>query len=112
MLTSQLCANVESDRQRRAIDLEDTAVVVAPLIPWSIAGAVPLASVGRRAASLLFACLLYLLPLCRLVNALLERRRGGKTDAAQAMPDGANNMVPSAADGGRHHVSKPVWANR
>ena len=88
MLTSQLCANVESDRQRRAIDLEDTAVVVAPLIPWSIAGAVPLASVGAPEASLLFACLLYLLPLCRLVRALLERRRGGKTDAAQAMPDG------------------------
>lgn len=46
MLTDQLCGNLENDEQRKVINLEDTAVVVAPLIPWSIAGAVPLASVG------------------------------------------------------------------
>lgn len=73
MLTSQLCSSVESDRQRKAINLEDTAVVVAPLIPWSIASAVPLASVGAPTASILFACFLYLLPLSRLVHALWDR---------------------------------------
>lgn len=46
-----------------ASHLENTVVVVAPLIPWSIAGAVPLAAVGAPAACILTACYLYLLPL-------------------------------------------------
>ena len=72
MLTDQLCRNIEQDEQRHAINLEDTAVVVAPLVPWSIAGAVPLASVGAPTASLLLACFLYLLPLAGLLN--IKRR--------------------------------------
>ncbi len=68
MLTDQLCRNIEQDEQKHAINLEDTAVVVAPLVPWSIAGAVPLASVGAPTASLLLACFLYLLPLAGLIK--------------------------------------------
>ena len=59
MLTNQLCDHLESDEHRKAINLEDTAVVVAPLIPWSIAGAVPLASVGAPTSSLTLAVFLY-----------------------------------------------------
>ena len=58
-----------------ALTLEDTAVVLAPLIPWSIAGGVPLASVGAPTASILFSCFLYLLPLWRLVLSLLEKKK-------------------------------------
>lgn len=50
-------------------------VVLAPLVPWSIAGAVPLASAGAPEQSLLAACYLYLIPLCSLVWKLLRRRR-------------------------------------
>lgn len=75
MLTDQLCGNLENDEQRKVINLEDTAVVVAPLIPWSIAGAVPLASVGAPAESLLLSCFLYLLPICSLVRTLIADRR-------------------------------------
>lgn len=67
MLTHQLCSHTQQDQQRFAIQLENTAVVVAPLVPWSIAGAVPLASIGAPTSSILFACFLYLLPLWRLV---------------------------------------------
>lgn len=67
MLTKQLCKQEENDNEEFAIVLEDTAVVIAPLIPWSIAGAVPLASVGAPAQSICFACFLYLLPIWRLV---------------------------------------------
>lgn len=66
MLTNQLCKQEQSDHEEFAIVLEDTAVVIAPLIPWSIAGAVPLASVGAPAQSICFACFLYLLPMWRL----------------------------------------------
>lgn len=63
MLTHQLCMDAEPDPEKMASDLENTAVVVAPLIPWSIAGAVPLASVGAPTACILTACYLYFLPI-------------------------------------------------
>lgn len=63
MLTHQLCVDTEQDPETLASHLENTVVVVAPLIPWSIAGAVPLASVGAPTACILTACYLYLLPI-------------------------------------------------
>ena len=69
ILTYQLCQNAENDKCRFAINLEDTAVVVAPLVPWSIAAAVPLAAAGADVSSIPFAFFLYLLPLCRLVTS-------------------------------------------
>jgi len=68
MLTHQLCRQLEPDDGTMAIDLENSAVVVAPLVPWSIAGAVPLATLGAPDASLLAACFLYLLPLWTLLR--------------------------------------------
>lgn len=75
MLTKQLCENTETDRGILAGGLENTAVVIAPLIPWSIASGVPLASVNAPLTSLLFACFLYLLPLWELGRALWKQKR-------------------------------------
>ncbi len=75
ILAHQLCAQTQEDRQTLAIDMEDTAVVLAPLVPWSIAGATPLSTVGAPTASLLFACFLYLLPLWRLAQTGLASAR-------------------------------------
>lgn len=63
MLTHQLCVDTEPDPETMASYMENTVVVIAPLIPWSIAGAVPLASVGAPTACILTACYLYLLPI-------------------------------------------------
>ena len=68
LLAHQLCRELHPDPSDMALDLEDTAVVVAPLVPWSIAGAVPLAAVGAPAAGALLACYLYLLPVWRLIR--------------------------------------------
>ena len=76
MLTYQLCADTEADPGRLAGYLENTAVVLAPLVPWSIAGAVPLAAIGAPTASLLFACFLYLLPLWQLIAGNFSAGRG------------------------------------
>lgn len=62
LLTQQLCKNMVQDSQLAARYLEDSAVVLAALIPWSIAGAVPLATVGAPTNSILAASYLYLLP--------------------------------------------------
>ena len=75
ILTHQLCQEAQPSREETAISLENTAVMVAPLIPWSIAGGVPLASASAPTVSICFAFFLYLLPLWRLV---VEWRRGGR----------------------------------
>ena len=66
MLTDQLCGHMEKDKKRFALYLENSAVVIAPLVPWSIAGSVPITSSGAPAVSLAAAVLLYLIPLCSL----------------------------------------------
>ena len=78
ILTHQLCAPSQKGREEFAINLENSAVLVAPLIPWSIAGATPLSTVGAPTASIALACYLYLLPLCELVRHAAARRREKK----------------------------------
>lgn len=72
ILTHQLCNKVMSDNYQMANSLENTAVVIAPLIPWSIAGAVPLATVSAPTSCILAACYLYILPV---YNFFLSRKK-------------------------------------
>ena len=55
-----------STREELAIDLENSGIVTAALIPWSIANSIPLAMLGASANATLYAALLYLIPLCYL----------------------------------------------
>ena len=50
--------------QQVAIDLENTAVVLAPIIPWNIAGLVPATLLMVGPGFIPFAVYLYLVPLC------------------------------------------------
>ena len=75
LLTHQLCKDTEDDPYRAASYLEDTVVVLAPLVPWGVAGAVPLAAVGAPGAAIFTACYLYFLPLWNLFMNLLRRRK-------------------------------------
>ncbi|MGN0205449.1 MAG: Na+/H+ antiporter NhaC family protein [Coprococcus sp.] len=76
MLTSQLCRDLGLSKEELAIAIEDTAVVVAPLIPWSIAGTVPLAAAGAPDMCILGACFLYLVPAVQWAVSFF----GGKMD--------------------------------
>ncbi len=78
LLTHQLCAECYQDRSQLAEDLEDSAVIVAPLIPWSIAGAVPLAAAGAPAGAVATAFYLAAVPVYRLVTSLLEKKSSKK----------------------------------
>lgn len=68
LLTHQLVAaeykNQGYNNQQVAIDLENTAVVLAPLIPWNIAGLVPATLLMTGSGFIPFAVYLYLVPLC------------------------------------------------
>ena len=82
MLSHALCRD-EQPPQELAVGLENTAVILAPLVPWSIAGAVPLASLGAPAAALPAACYLYLIPLWNLLVSLVRRSKQEKGDQGQ-----------------------------
>ncbi len=73
MLTHQLCDDTERDIEKFAVNLEDSAVVMASLVPWSIASTVALSSVDAPSSSIFFACFLYLLPLWRLVCSIIKK---------------------------------------
>ena len=53
--------------QHIALDLENTAVVLAPIIPWNIAGLVPATLLMSGPGFIPFAVYLYLVPLCNWV---------------------------------------------
>lgn len=67
MLTHQLCKTVEPRAEVLAIHLENSAVIVAPLIPWAIANVVPLTLIAAPPSAAFAAWYLYLIPLCCLI---------------------------------------------
>jgi len=76
MLTYQLVRNMYDsagiDKYELAVDLENTAIVMAPLIPWNIAGAVPAAALTADNSYVLYSFYLYLIPLANLVMKKFE----------------------------------------
>ena len=70
LLTTELCNRSEKDGTALAMDLENSVVIVSPLIPWSVSSVAALAAIGAPVASLAAACFLYLVPLWTLVVSL------------------------------------------
>lgn len=68
MLTHQLCKTVEPRADVFAINIENSAVVISPMIPWSIASAIILMPIAAPQISILAAWYLYLIPICCLVS--------------------------------------------
>lgn len=66
MLTHYLCGDTEKNKEQLAVNMENTVVVIAPLVPWSIASVVPLTAAGAPVQSILGAFYLFLLPLWNL----------------------------------------------
>ncbi len=77
ILTYELCEELE-DKQNMAIILENTIVLLAGLIPWNIAMAVPLKTVDIGLMSGLFAFYLYFLPLWNLFLGIIKEKLSDK----------------------------------
>jgi len=77
ILTYELCEELE-DKQNIAIILENTIVLLAGLIPWNIAMAVPLKTVDIGLMSGLFAFYLYFLPLWNLFLGIIKEKLSDK----------------------------------
>ncbi|MDO5408260.1 MAG: Na+/H+ antiporter NhaC family protein [Eubacteriales bacterium] len=68
ILTSQICDGIYEKKEDLALAIENTVIVIAALIPWGIAGTVPMATMGAPLTCLLFACYIYLIPLWNLLK--------------------------------------------
>ena len=55
---------IGASREEMAIDISNSGMIMAGLIPWSIAVAIPLSMLGVGAGALPYALLLYVLPVC------------------------------------------------
>ena len=66
MLSQQLLRRAYDSREEQAIDIENTAITLAGLVPWSIASTVPLTMLGVGPEALPYSVFLWLVPLCYL----------------------------------------------
>lgn len=77
LLTQQLMETKYKENEKGnddlALDLENTVVVISPLIPWNIAGLVPATILMTDAGFIPYAFYLYLIPLLNLVRLRLNR---------------------------------------
>lgn len=57
-----------------ASDIENTAIVISPLIPWNIACLVPLTTLGTSFEAIIFSLYLFLLPILNLLSLFLKEK--------------------------------------
>lgn len=82
LLTCQLCEDLYDNKEDLALALEDTVIVICALIPWGVAGAVPLATLGAPLTSMTVSFYLWLIPLWGVVSESWKRiTRRSKTMA-------------------------------
>jgi len=62
VMTNEICRKIVPDNHHRALYLENSSVVIAPLIPWTVASLIPIGTINAPTSCILFAFLLYLIP--------------------------------------------------
>jgi NhaC family Na+:H+ antiporter len=60
------------DKDKLALDIENSAIIIAPLIPWNIAALVPLSTLDVGTSSIIYAFYLYLIPIINILNFKLN----------------------------------------
>ena len=64
ILSEQLLGRCYSSREELAMDIENSGIMTAGLIPWSIACSIPLSMLGADSRAVPYAVLLWSTPLC------------------------------------------------
>lgn len=78
MLTYEITKNLVSDREQLAVYLEDTVIIVSPLIPWSIAATFPILTLDAPMNCIIYAVYLYTVPLWNLFMSFMDSHRRKK----------------------------------
>lgn len=76
MLTCEMTKTLVDKKEKLAVNLETSVIVIAGLLPWSIACAFPLSVVGAPKESLFYAFYLYLVPLWMTIRSMYRKNRG------------------------------------
>ena len=66
------------DKEELASDLENTAILISPLIPWNIALLVPLTTLGVGPKAMLYAFYLYFVPIYNAIYLLIKNKSYNK----------------------------------
>ena len=82
MLTHQLCGDTMETKDDKMLYLENSAVIISPLIPWSIAGAVPLAAISAPTSSIWCASYLFIVPIFYYITQFKKQRADLKNTKA------------------------------
>jgi NhaC family Na+:H+ antiporter len=90
MLTRQLCDGVEHGGEGLALDLENSAVVVPALVPWSTSCVGIVAFVGMPTSSIACAFLPLFIPLWTLATSLWMQRHADFVDTPAGRLQGFN----------------------
>ena len=64
MMGQQMLGRLYDDKEELAMDIENSGILIAGLIPWSIACSIPLAMLGASNRAILYAVLLWAIPIC------------------------------------------------
>lgn len=84
MLTNQLYGPLQPDGKKLALEMEDSVVLTAAVVPWSIASLVVLqVSANAPTESISFAFFLFLVPLCHLVKEVFAAQIAKQAKAKQ-----------------------------
>ena len=75
MLCAELCRKSFPSKEELAVSLENSVILIAALIPWSICGAVPLATIGVPTRTLFYSFFIWSVPLWNLITALVRKNR-------------------------------------
>lgn len=81
ILTDQLVKKAYADKgisnKELAVDIENTAVLISPAIPWNIAGMVPATTLGVAVGFIPFAFYLFLVPFFNLLHIKAKEMKKG-----------------------------------
>ncbi|MGE7760553.1 Na+/H+ antiporter NhaC family protein [Peribacillus sp. NPDC097895] len=69
----KIYANKNMDKSDLALDIGNTSIVIAPLVPWNIAATFPAAVLSVGTGYIPYAFFLYLVPLFRLIRVIVWR---------------------------------------
>lgn len=77
-LASSLYADTDEERRAKMLDIENSSILVAGLIPWCIACSVPLAMLDADVRAVPFSFYLWLVPLLFLITRKKEAAKNSK----------------------------------
>lgn len=79
-LSEGLYGNDDTERYAKMLDIEDSVIVIAGLVPWCIACSVPLAMLGVGTQAVPLAFYLWLIPLCTLIRCKIRYNKDNLTE--------------------------------